>query len=254
MVTLRSIFLMCFICLPSQAGTLSLENDVFQLGTSVRLLLLKYYHVQADEGNGELVMTLQQGVRHSEQQHQAIQQQLSGRYLTQSHNIAQHWQRFNQHLQVNLQEIQENAFPELQVVTLMRNAANDMVTELDKLGQLLQQQESLTISASRNWSRQQQRVLLQVVERYIERAASSMGAPLSVDGPDLPQLLQTFEQGLQAYPEASASAQARQQLNKVRSQWLFIARSARNQQARMVPYLVMRYTDNILSRLNQLAS
>ena len=56
MVTLRSIFLMFFVCLPAQANNSSLEQNVFKLGTSVKSLLLKYYHVQADEGNGELVM------------------------------------------------------------------------------------------------------------------------------------------------------------------------------------------------------
>jgi len=254
MVTLRSIFLMFFVCLPAQANNTPLEQNVFKLGTSVKSLLLKYYHVQADEGNGELVMALQQRLKDGEQLHQQIQQQLPGRYMQQSQNVKQHWATFKQHLQTNLREIRESAFPELQVVTLMRQAANDMVSELDSLSALLQQHEEITLSAAEHWSRQQKRLLLQVVERYIERAASSMGAPLSVDGPSLNELAAQFEQGLKAYPQQQASAGAKAALNRIRGQWLFIEKSTSNESARLVPYLVMRYTDSILARLDTLAA
>lgn len=254
MLTLRSAFLMLFICLPSHADPVQLEQQVFNLGTSVKSLLLKYYHVQADEGNGELIMDLDRRLQQTQQNHASIQNSLGGRYLKQSQNIKTHWSAFNQHLSANLSEIRESAFPELQVVTLMREAANAMVLELDNLALLVAQDNELQLSASQNWARQQTRLLQQVVERYIERAASSMGAPLSVDGPQLPELMASFKQGLELFPQGKAGSDASRSLSRIKGQWLFIEKSAQDQSARLVPYLVMRYTDSILNRLQQLAS
>lgn len=253
MVTLRSIFLMLCVSIPAHATANALEHDVFKLGTSVKSLLLKYYHVQADEENGELLMDLQQELSHTSTLHQRIQTELGGRYLQQSQNTKQHWQTFNRHLQSNLKEIRESAFPELQVVALMRESANAMVQELDLLSELLQRDEDITLSAAQNWSRQQKRLLLQVVERYIERAASSMGVPLTVDGPNLQQLTEAFAKGLKLYPTKTASHEAKTAINRIRSQWLFIEKSTSKQGAQLVPYLVMRYTESILNRLSQLA-
>ena len=254
MLTLRSASIMFFICLPSHADPAKLEQRVFDLGTSVKTLVLKYYHVQADEGNGELIVRLNQHLQQAQQNHSEVQNSLNGRYLKQSQNVKTYWSAFNQHLDANLAEIQESAFPELQVVTLMREAANAMTRELDNLALLLAEDNELLLSASQNWARQQTRLLQQVVERYIERAASSMGAPLSVEGPQLPELMASFKQGLDMFPQTKTESAANRSLSRIKGQWLFIEKSARDQNARLVPYLVMRYTDSILKRLQQLAS
>lgn len=254
MLTLRSVLLIFFFSIPAQADPVSLEQDVFNLSVEVKSLLLKYYHFQADEGNGELIMELNQRVKNTDQLQNQILSSLGGRYLQQSQNIKQHWRSFNQYLSVNLAEIQESAYPELQVVTLMRTSVNSLITELDILTQLLQQHEAVTISAAENWSRHQKRLLLGVVELYIERAASSMGAPLTIEGASLTELSAEFKKGLSVYPLNQANSETQRALSRIRGQWLFIEKSTSNQSAQLVPYLVMRYTGSILKRLTQLAT
>lgn len=254
MVTLRSIFLMLFISIPAHATTNVLEQDVFDLGTSVKSLLLKYYHIQADEGNGELVMDLEQRLSNASALHSRIQQELGGRYLQHSQNTKQHWATFNLHLSANLNEIKESAYPELQVVTLMRESANAMVEELDSLALQLQRDTDTTLTPIQYWSRSQKRLLLHIVELYIERAASSMGAPLTIEGSSPQQLSLQFKQQLDLFPEEKVSAPAKRSINRIRSQWLFIEKSTNNQKAQLVPFLVMRYTDSILNHLSDLAA
>lgn len=254
MVTLRSIFLMLFISIPAQATTNVLEQDVFKLGTSVKSLLLKYYHIQADEGNGELVMDLEERLNNANVLHDRIQQELGGRYLQHTQNTKQHWRTFNLHLNANLQEIKESAYPELQLVTLMRESANTMIEELDSLALQLQQDADITLSQGQYWSRSQKRLLQHIVELYIERAASSMGAPLTIEGSSPQQLSAQFKQQLDLFPEDKVSPAAKRSINRIRSQWLFIEKSTNNQDAQLVPFLVMRYTDSILNHLSDLAA
>ena len=64
MLLLRTLLLSLFFSLPAHASTLAEELSVFKLSTSVKILLLKYYHVQADEGNPQLV---EEVLRHREE-------------------------------------------------------------------------------------------------------------------------------------------------------------------------------------------
>jgi len=99
------------------------------------------------------------------------------------------------------------------------------------------------------WERRQKNLLLDVVERYIERAASSMGAPLTIDSVDIASLCKQFERGITELQSKASTPETQRLLSKIRSQWLFIETAATDDGARLVPFLVMRYTDSILNRL-----
>ncbi|MCD8523549.1 MAG: hypothetical protein LRY66_12320 [Saccharospirillaceae bacterium] len=257
MLLLRSLILTLFVGFSAQASSNSLEQNVFDLSVGVKTLLLQYYHVQADEGNQQLLKDLNRNLARIDGQQQELSRQLQGAELTskpdQVADIDSHWQQFRMLMQQNIHEIEVNDFPELQVVAMMRDASTAMISELEKIGDELRASGEFSVSGIERWTRNQKRLLLGIAERYLERAASSMGAPLS-NGQDINLLCQEFAAGLNALDETTLNAPARASMQRIRSQWLFIEKSATDAEARLVPFLVMRYTNSMIDHLSSMAA
>lgn len=253
MLPLRTLILTLFISLslPASASA-GLEQQLYDLKLSIRLLLLQYYHVQADEQNTQLQTELARQLDSAEQQQLNVSAALritSG----QPDPLPPQWQTFRQLMQQNVEEIRNSAFPELQVVMLMREAAHTMVRDIDTIASGLAQKNELTLTEAQHWSRQQQMYLLDVTETYLERAASSMGANFTI-GVNINERCRLFSDGLNGIQADALPADARDALARVQSQWVFIERTARDPEARLVPFLVMRYTRSILDQLNKISA
>ncbi|MCB2385356.1 MULTISPECIES: hypothetical protein [Oceanospirillaceae] len=257
MLLLRSLILTLFVGFSAQASSNSLEQNVFDLSVGVKTLLLRYYHLQADEGNQQLLNELNRYLLVVGEQQQNVSNELRNLKLNNDSNPQQsvdsHWQKFRSLMQQNIHEIEVNDFPELQVVAMMRDASSAMISELEKIGDELRQNGEFSVSAIEDWTRSQKRLLLGITERYLERAASSMGAPLS-NGQDINQLCQEFSAGLNSLNSADLNASALASLQRIRSQWLFIEKSATNVEAKLVPFLVMRYTSTMVDQLSRIAA
>ncbi|MAY13769.1 MAG: hypothetical protein CMI06_00365 [Oceanospirillaceae bacterium] len=257
MLLLRSLILTLFVGFSAQASSNSLEQNVFDLSVGVKTLLLRYYHLQADEGNQQLLKELNSNLSSVDEQQQNVRQQLQSMQQINGNirqqNIASHWQQFRTLMQQNLHEIEVNDFPELQVVAMMRDASSALISELEKIGDELRASGEFSVSGIERWTRNQKRLLLGITERYLERAASSMGAPLS-EGQDINQLCQEFSRGLNTLDQATLNATAQTSMRRIRSQWLFIEKSATDTEARLVPFLVMRYTNNMIDHLSRITA
>lgn len=252
MLLLRTLILTLFISVPAYASGLNTEQSVFELSVNVKTLLLKYYHVQADEGNPQLVAELLNHRQHVSEQQASVLKQLGSEYGNYQIGISEHWIEFNRLLDQNIKEVRESNYPELQVVTLMRATQRALLSELDQLSESILLDNEVSLNELDLWQRRQKGLMLDVVERYIERAASSMGAPLTIDEVDIAVVCKQFERGITELQGKTTSQEAQQQLNKIRSQWLFIERAATDNNARLVPFLVMRYTHTILGRLDSI--
>lgn len=252
MLLLRTLILTLFISVPAYASGLNTEQSVFELSVNVKTLLLKYYHVQADEGNPQLVAELLNHRQHVSEQQASVLKQLGSEYGNFQIGISEHWIEFNRLLDQNIKEVRESNYPELQVVTLMRASQRALLSELDQLSESILLDNEVSLNELDLWQRRQKGLMLDVVERYIERAASSMGAPLTIDEVDIAVVCKQFERGITELQGKTTSQEAQQQLTKIRSQWLFIERAATDNDARLVPFLVMRYTHTILGRLDSI--
>ena len=82
MLLLRSLILTLFVGFSAQASSNSLEQNVFDLSVGVKTLLLQYYHVQADEGNQQLLKELNSNLSRIDEQQQNVSQQLLSIQLT----------------------------------------------------------------------------------------------------------------------------------------------------------------------------
>lgn len=229
-----------------------LEQQLYQLSLDSHILLVKYYHAQAEEGQRELLHDVRQRqsvLNHSWQQ---LIEPIQDSHPDVFEPLNTYWLLFNRYLTNNLHELENSHFPELQVVTLMRDQLYLFMRQLDQIGRHWQQRHNVSLTTQQKLLRDQQRLLLTVVERYIERAASSMGAPLTIDGEDMHSLTQRFSNGLAVIERWPMSMTEQQLLKRIRSQWHLIAKTANQTQQRLVPYLIMRYADNLIERLPQL--
>lgn len=252
MLLLRTLILTLFISVPAHATGLDTEQSLFELSVNVKTLLLKYYHVQADEGNPQLVAELLTHRSEVRQQHSDLITDLGNEYVSYQEGMARHWTEFNRLLDQNIKEVRESNYPELQVVTLMRASQRSLLGELENLSEVILLDNEISLTDLELWQRKQTGLMLNVVERYIERAASSMGAPLTIDDVDIAVVCKQFERGITELQRKVTSPEAQSQLSKIRSQWLFIERAATDNTARLVPFLVMRFTDTILGRLDSI--
>jgi len=249
MLLLRTLILTLFVSLPATASVMENEQSVFELSVNVKTLLLKYYHVQADEGNPQLVDELLSHRDSVLAEKNAVIAALPAQYSLEGSAVNEHWDEFDRLLNQNITEIRESNYPELQVVTLMREAQRSLLDDLSLISEKMQIYSETNLSEMVLWERRQKNLLLDVVERYIERAASSMGAPLTIDSVDIASLCKQFERGITELQSKASTPETQRLLSKIRSQWLFIETAATDDGARLVPFLVMRYTDSILNRL-----
>lgn len=257
---LRSMALtsLCFYALLTSAhaemrATPALEQQLYQLSLQSHVLLIKYYHAQAEEGKRELLHDVRQRQQALHDSWHTLREPIQASHPQEFEQLERYWSQLNQYLNHNMHEVENSNFPELQVVTLMRDQLYLFMRQLDQIGRHWQQNNAMTYSAQQLLLRDQQRLLLTVVERYIERAASSMGAPLTIDGESIASLIQRFNDGITVIERWPLNQEQQQQLHRIRSQWQLIARTSMSNEQRLVPYLIMRYTDNLLERMPQLA-
>jgi len=130
MLLLRTLILTLFVSLPATASVMENEQSVFELSVNVKTLLLKYYHVQADEGNPQLVDELLSHRDSVLAEKNAVVAALPAQYSLEGSAVNEHWDEFDRLLNQNITEIRESNYPELQVVTLMREAQRSLLDDL----------------------------------------------------------------------------------------------------------------------------
>ncbi|WP_430460096.1 hypothetical protein ACQUQU_12855 [Thalassolituus sp. LLYu03] len=253
MLLLRALLLTLFVgvSLPSLAA--NTEQSVYDLRTGIQIALLDFYHYQADEGNPQLLSELNQVMTRNDSQRAALRAELPSGFVSQTQSLDNDWQHFAALMNQNVEEIKKSNFPELQVVTMMREVAGRMMDNLDQISQSLRDSGEVSLGEADIWARHQKELLLTITERYLERAASSMGAPLTVSDVTINDLCQQFASGLDRVQEKRLPDTAQAAMGKIRGQWLFISKAANDTESRLVPFLVMRYTNGIITQLNQIA-
>lgn len=250
------LFLTACLILPltayseTQVSPGMLEQQAVKLGNSALMLILKYYHVQSDELNNDLRVELDRHVNDMNQAEAELLSSLEESYSSKTQRIDKHWRDAINYLGENLEEMDSNAFPELGVVSLMRESLKAMSSELNQLAEDIRFKHEIQRSEPRVWSDEQRQLILVIAEQYMERAASTTGAPLSPSESTIDEHIAQFSKNLEQFPESSQSESA---MRSIKSRWLFIKKSAKDDNQRMVPLLVMKYTESIFNQLSELA-
>ena len=228
-----------------------LEQTSFALLLDVRQILLDYYHLQADETNHSVLKRLSASKQQTAISTQTLSKQLPDEFISQRNNLMKHWQSFDQLMQGNIDELINSGYPEGQLVLMMREAGKAVEADLIELNQLIRQQYEISIPEKIGALRQQRMALLDTIELYGEYSATSTGVPIRSGRPDIASYCERFEAALSNLEKLQWSAETQQLLKGIRSKWRFIDRTVKRHSEGMVPFLVMRYTDIILTNLDQ---
>lgn len=228
-----------------------LEQTSFSLLLDVRQILLDYYHLQADETNHSVLNRLSDAKQKTATSTLDFSKQLPDQFISQRNNLIKHWQSFDQLMQGNIDELINSGYPEGQLVLMMREAGKAVEADLIELNQMIRQQHEITIPEKTVALRQQRLALLDTIELYGEYSATSTGVPIRSGRPDIAEYCERFENSLKNLEQLQWSAETQQVLKSIRSKWRFIDRTVKRHSEGMVPFLVMRYTDIILTNLDQ---
>jgi hypothetical protein len=228
-----------------------LEHTSFALLLDVRQILLDYYHLQADETNHSVLKRLAASKQQAAISTKTFSEQLPDQFISQRNNLMEHWQSFDQLMQGNIDELINSGYPEGQLVLMMRQAGKAVEADLIELNQLIRQQYEISIPEKISALRQQRMVLLDTIELYGEYSATSTGVPIRSGRPDIASYCERFESALANLEKLQWSGETQQLLKSIRSKWRFIDRTVKRHSEGMVPFLVMRYTDIILTNLDQ---
>ena len=228
-----------------------LEHTSFTLLLDVRQILLDYYHLQADETNHSVLKRLAASKQQAAISTKTFSEQLPAQFISQRNNLMEHWQSFDQLMQGNIDELINSGYPEGQLVLMMREAGKAVEADLIELNQLIRQQYEISIPEKISALRQQRMALLDTIELYGEYSATSTGVPIRSGRPDIASYCERFEAALSNLEKLQWSAETQQLLKSIRSKWRFIDRTVKRHSEGMVPFLVMRYTDIILTNLDK---
>jgi len=228
-----------------------LEQTSFNLLLDVRHILLDYYHLQADETNHTVLKQLTQSKQQTADKTLAFAASLPDAYVTHKNDLTKHWQSFNELMQGNIDELVNSGYPEGQLVLMMRDAGKAVEADLITLNQLIREQHEIRLPEKVSALRQQRLALLDTIELYGEYSATSTGVPIRSGRPDIGEYCAQFETSLQHLESLQWSPESQQVLRSIRSKWTFIDRTVKNHSQGVVPFLVMRYTDIIMTNLDK---
>ena len=237
----------------SEFNVEQLEQMSHDLRIEVRHLLLDYYHLQADETNHTVLISLNKRKSDADSSRKDLTSLLPSTYQSEINRLNDQWSKFSGFMAENIHVLTQTGYPELQVVTLMRNAARDIEQILTQLGEQLRAENEIHLPVKIAAIRQQQIALMNTIELYGEYGATSTGVPIATDGSthDIGTYCARFEESLKHLEALDWSVESRGLLKNIRSKWRFIDRTVKRHSEGMVPFLVMRYTDMIMVNLNK---
>ena len=149
----------------------------------------------------------------------------------------------------NKEDIYKKGYPENQLINDMLVKKTSITHTLNEVADNLLHTPSKLLKSSYK----QSQLMLDIAELYGELSVSIVGNPLVSDDLNLEDMCELFNTNLNELSLISTSSgQSKHLIKSITKKWKFIEKSLRNHQKNMVPFLVARYSDTILDKLNEL--
>lgn len=251
----RSIILLCsFLWLPINAiseestSPAKVYGAIQQLKIDVRRINVVFYRLMNDATNTKLYQQIPPQLKAVDQQWNGLKQQLDADSQA-INKVDGLWNKYQQVVETNREDIYRDGYPVNQLVNDMLDKKLQLLTELDVVATNLKYTPTEFLSTSYK----QSQIMLDIAELYGELSVSIVGNPLVSDEMTLDEMCELFNTTLGSLKTASKELpESKSMVRAITSKWRFIEKSVRNHQENMVPYLVARYSDAILDKLNNL--
>lgn len=221
-------------------------DAIQQLKMNIRRANVVFYRLMNDATNTQLYKQIPPQVKVIEQQWTSLKQQLNSDSQPINKTDA-HWKLYQQRIATNREDIYRDGYPVNQLVNDMLENKKRLINDLNTIAANLNYTPTEFLSTSYK----QSQLMLDIAELYGELSVSIVGNPLVTDEMTLDQFCELFNTTLGTLKTASREVpESKALIRTITSKWKFIEKSVRNHQENMVPYLVARYSDAILDKLN----
>jgi uncharacterized protein YaaR (DUF327 family) len=223
-------------------------SDIRQIVIDIRRLNVVFYRFMSDETNSVIYKKIPVLLSDLEQQWTILKSgtSLEPIVLKKLNTLFIEYQKV---IIQNIDTIYTRGYPENQLVNVMLLKKTEISDTLKEVASNLSlaQNELLTTSYK------QSTLMLDIAELYGELSVSLIGNPLVSDEMTLEEMCELFNTNLEHLSTVSTtSPESKNLIKSITKKWKFIERSVRNHQKNMVPFLVARYSDTILDKLNEL--
>jgi hypothetical protein len=251
-IILCSYFFFSFNSIAEEATSPAQQSmayaEIRQIVIDIRRLNVVFYRLMSDETNAVTYQKIPVLLSDLEQQWTTLKSgiTLDPTVLEKLNTLFTEYQKV---IIQNIDTIYTRGYPENQLVNVMLLKKAEISDTLKEVANNLNlaQDELLTTSYK------QSKLMLDIAELYGELSVSLVGNPLVSDEMTLEEMCELFNANLEHLSTISTtSAKNKNLIKSITKKWKFIERSVRNHQKNMVPFLVARYSDTILDKLNEL--
>lgn len=256
---LTSILLSSLLMLPlsfsAHAGEPSQDLiTLHHLRLAAQKTLSDFFMFNGMEGDQRYAKQIQAS---EEQVNAALQQlqDLSGEGSKALHSqLQQQWQAYQIQLKDLITALETEGFTDLQPVADLATHNQQLMSLSGELYGKIQQESSTSVPPLTERSRELGLLMQTIAVNYASRSASSVGASFFGGGDEraIDELAVDFNKRLQelkASPRNTAEIKA--SLQSVQTKWNYIEKSLKNYNENSVPFLISKYSEQIISGLEK---
>lgn len=232
-------------------------NELHSLGLNLQKTEMLYFMLQGEEGDPRIATQVDQSAKTIDLTWQSLKGSLTQLGLTPSvQSIEQTLTGFQSNLKACRAALAKNGFDEPAVIEQMKHQEADLQQQLNDAAQKTKDATQYKVSPTVSSIRALALLMQQMTSRYIEKASANNGSAYrdTSSETELDQLAQYFRKKLEEVQAATQNNdQVRAKLKNVSVRWNFMEGSFIHYNEDTVPFLISRYSDDIIQTLNDAA-
>ncbi|HET8705916.1 MAG TPA: hypothetical protein VFM46_06400, partial [Pseudomonadales bacterium] len=242
----------------SKAAAAKALNELHSLGLNLQKTVMLYFMLQGEDGDPRIASQVDQGAKTVDLTWQSLKGTLNQLGVTGPlANIDQTLSGFQSNLKSCRAALQKNGFDEPAVTEQMKHQERDLQQMLNDTAQKVKDATQYKIQPDVASLRALALLMQQMTSRYVEKASANNGSAYrdTSSETELDQLAQYFRKKLEEVQNSTQQNEAvRNILRNVSVRWNFMEGSFVHYNEDTVPFLIARYSDDVIQQLNQAAN
>lgn len=240
----------------SKEDATALTNSLTHVQAASYQAVNAYFQFSINPGDKELQLKIEEKSRQLEETIAALPEtpgasEIDGEIQT----LQAMWEEYNRLLDTNVQDLLEQGYPDLRLVTELNESNLTLVNGAQIAIEGALESSGLTLPAPLIKIRDARNLLLAMMTRYSARSASTVSQVFQGSASEIPLdeqaqlfdgLLKDLNQAFGGNPEAARA------LDNIGSKWRFIRPSIANYNENNVPFVVDLYSSKIVEQLDVL--
>lgn len=239
------------IALPAHAASEQSLEDLHQFRLNAQKSLTAFFMLTVMEGDQRYEKLLDQARSQADSELKALNG-LQGAVSKSLHQqLEQMWGAYQQELLTLLRTTKEQGYTDLQPVADMAQHNDQLLNTAAELYKKIQEEDKISVRPLVQQSRDLAMLMQKIALDYASRGASIGGSFIGAgEQVALDEQAKRFEEQLkQLQDAASGNAEGRATLHQTEVKWRYIEKSVKNYNDNTVPFLISKYSDQIIGTL-----